>query len=81
MLATFRADPYPFYAMLRQQGAVVYLERLRAWNVVGYAEALEALRTPAHSRPTSIATRAARGPVRRTSWAWIPRATRSSAIS
>ncbi|HEY7066676.1 MAG TPA: cytochrome P450 [Chloroflexota bacterium] len=47
MLATFRADPYPFYAMLRQQGPVVHLERLRAWNVVGYAEALEVLRTPA----------------------------------
>ncbi|HLH21803.1 MAG TPA: cytochrome P450 [Chloroflexota bacterium] len=47
MLATFRANPYPFYALLRQQGAVAYTEPLRAWSVVGYAEALELLRTPA----------------------------------
>ena len=39
------ADPYPFYARLRERGPVSYVPERKAWYVSGHAEAMKVLRT------------------------------------
>lgn len=39
----FAADPYPFYARLRAQGPIHYIEATGDWWVVRYAEAVQVL--------------------------------------
>jgi len=40
------ADPYPLYEAARQAGRVSYQRSLRSWNVMGFTEAEDALRSP-----------------------------------
>lgn len=43
---SYLADPYPYYAALRQHDPVSWSERLRAWVLTRYEDVHEALRDP-----------------------------------